>query len=175
MASPTESAGPPREAVTLHVADEVELWALAGRLAGALPIPAFVALRGDLGAGKTTFVKGVAAACGLDPAEVTSPTFGLIHRYHPPLTEAGNRRPELIVHADMYRLTGIDELAETGWDDAVAGRTWVFVEWPERIAAALPAERIDLLLTITAPTARSLALEGRGPAHAAAVAAVRPA
>lgn len=175
MASTSESAGPPAAVVSLDVADEGELAALAGRLAAVLPVPAFVAVRGDLGAGKTTFVKAVAAACGLDPAEVTSPTFGLIHRHHPPAAEAESGRPDLIIHADMYRLTGIVELAETGWDDAVAGRTWVFVEWPERIAAALPAGRIDLALTITGPTGRKITLVGRGPAHAGAVAAVRPA
>jgi hypothetical protein len=86
---------------------------------------------------------------------------------------AADGQSQLIVHADMYRLTGIDELAETGWDDAIAPPAWVFVEWPQRIAAALPVERIDLAIAITSPTARTLTITGYGPAHAAAVAAMQ--
>ncbi len=150
---------------TIRVGDEQALGRLAARLASVLPPRAVVTLAGDLGAGKTTFVKAVAAAVGLDPAEVTSPTFGLIHVHEPP---AAGGRPERIVHADMYRLADPAELAETGWDDAIAGAGWVFVEWPERIAAALPTERIDLALGIESPSARVLRFEGRG-AEAAAI------
>jgi tRNA threonylcarbamoyl adenosine modification protein YjeE len=152
---------------TLQVGDEQALVRLAARLAAVLPSRAVVTLTGDLGAGKTTFVKAVAAAVGLDPADVTSPTFGLIHVHQPP---AAAGRPERIVHADMYRLADSRELAETGWDDAIAGAGWVFVEWPERVAAALPAERIDLGIGIDSPSARTLTFRGRG---AEAVAIVR--
>ena len=158
---------------TITVADERALAAVASRLASVLPARAFVALDGDLGAGKTTFVKGVAAAVGIDPTDVVSPTFGLIHLHRHPEAGAADGQSQLIVHADMYRLTGIDELAETGWDDAIAPPAWVFVEWPQRIAAALPVERIDLAIAITSPMARTLTITGYGPAHAAAVAALR--
>jgi tRNA threonylcarbamoyl adenosine modification protein YjeE len=167
MTSPTP-AKPPQAAATIRIADEAALAAFARRLAETLPARAFVALSGDLGAGKTTLVKAVAAALGIDPAEVVSPTFGLIHE-HPVAAAA---RPARLVHADLYRLGGIEELAETGWDDAVAGDAWVFAEWPERIAAALPAERIDVAIAIESPTARTLALTGRGAAAAATVAAL---
>lgn len=167
MTSPTP-ARPLQAEATIRIADEAALAGFARRLVEALPPRAFVALAGDLGAGKTTLVKAVAAAAGLDPAEVISPTFGLIHEHA--LPAAG--RPKRLVHADLYRLAGIDELAETGWDDAVAGDAWVFVEWPERITAALPAERIDVAIAIDSPTARTLALTGSGPAAAAAVAAL---
>jgi tRNA threonylcarbamoyl adenosine modification protein YjeE len=150
---------------TLLVGDEQALGRLAARLAAVLPSRALVTLAGDLGAGKTTFVKAVAAAVGLDPADVTSPTFGLIHVHQPP---AAAGRPERIVHADMYRLADSRELAETGWDDAIAGAGWVFVEWPERVAAALPAERLDLGIGIDSPSARTLTFRGRG-AEAAAI------
>jgi tRNA threonylcarbamoyl adenosine modification protein YjeE len=154
-------------AARLRVCDEQALGGLATRLAAMLPPRVLVTLAGDLGAGKTTFVKAVAAAVGIDPAEVTSPTFGLIHVYEPPAVAAG-RCPERIVHADMYRLTDPGELAETGWDDAITDAGWVFVEWPERIAAALPTERIDLAIGVESPTARMLTFTGRG-AEAAAI------
>jgi tRNA threonylcarbamoyladenosine biosynthesis protein TsaE len=153
---------------TIRVGDEQALGRLAARLAAALPAQALVTLAGDLGAGKTTFVKAVAAATGIDPADVTSPTFGLIHVHEPPAATAAGPLPERIVHADMYRLADAGELAETGWDDAIAGAGWVFVEWPERIAATLPPERIDLAIGIESPSARTLTFTGRG-AEAAAV------
>lgn len=152
----------------LSVEDEPALGRLAARLAGALEARAVVTLSGDLGAGKTTFVKALAAAVGVDPAEVTSPTFGLIHVHESPAA-SGARDPVRLVHADMYRLSTPAELAETGWGDAIAGDAWVLVEWPERIAVALPADRIDVAIEITSPTARILTFTGRGAAAAAIV------
>lgn len=151
--------------VPVFVADEAALATLARRLVAVLPRPAFVALHGDLGAGKTTFVKAVAAAAGIDPATVISPTFGLIHEHAGP---AGG-----LLHADMYRLTGSDALHEIGWGDAVSRATWAFVEWPERIADALPADRLDVMIEIESPTARTLRFLARGPTHATAVQQVR--
>lgn len=167
MTSPTPARTPRAEA-TIQVADEAGLAAFARRLVAILPRPAVVTLSGDLGAGKTTLVKAVAAAVGIDPAEVISPTFGLIHEH--PLPAATTGRPARLVHADVYRLSGPVELAETGWEDAVAGDAWVFVEWPERIAAALPGERLEITIVIDSPTSRSLVCRGLGAAAAAAVA-----
>jgi tRNA threonylcarbamoyl adenosine modification protein YjeE len=146
---------------SLSIAAEAEVAPLARALAAALPDRAFVALAGDLGAGKTTFVKAFAAAVGIDPAEVVSPTFGLVHE-HP--SSAG-----ILLHADMYRLGGTDDLHEVGWPDAVARARWVFVEWPERIAAALPADRLDVTIAIDAPAARTFTVTGHGPAHEAVI------
>lgn len=164
MRSTGDSPPPPARihaagAVSLRVADEADLLPIARRLLAALPRPSFVALHGDLGAGKTTLVKAVAAAAGIDPEEVISPTFGLVHEH---ATPGG-----LLLHADLYRLTGPDDLHEIGWHDALARATWAFVEWPERAAAALPPDRLDVTITIDSPTARSLTLMPRGPRHAA--------
>ncbi len=158
---------------TIHVADEPALADFAARLLAVLPPTAFVAISGDLGAGKTTFVKHVAAAAGIDPTIVVSPTFGLIHHYEPDQATPATQ-PVRIVHADMYRLVGVDDLAETGWADAIATATAVFVEWPERIAEALPADRIDLAIRIESVTSRTLTITGRGSEHAHAVAALAP-
>ena len=144
------------------VPDESALPALARAVVAALPPGGFVALSGELGAGKTTFVKACAAAAGIDPAEVVSPTFGLIH------VHAGRRGR--LVHADLYRLADVADLHETGWDDAVAAADLVFVEWPERIATALPDERLDVSIAITAPTARTFTVTPHGPEHERAVA-----
>lgn len=161
--------------ITLHVANEAALAGLAQALVACLPHGAFVALTGDLGVGKTTFVKAVAAAAGIDPATVVSPTFGLIHEYALPpaagvAAQAMHRR---LVHADMYRLTAGEDVRETGWEEAVAAAWWTFVEWPERIASALPADRLDLEIVIVGPEARDFLFTARGPRHAAAVEMLR--
>ena len=136
MPSMDEPAGDPAVVeVVVRVGDEAALASLARVVAACLPRPTFVALHGDLGAGKTTFVKAVAAAVGIDPTDVISPTFGLIHEH----AAAGMQ----LLHADMYRLLGADDLHEIGWHDAVARAAWAFVEWPERIADALPSDRLD--------------------------------
>lgn len=153
--------------IEFTIADETELAQLAARLAACLPAHAFVALHGDLGAGKTTFVKAVAAAVGIDPADVVSPTFGLIHLHDAPAVSP----PVHLVHADLYRLTSLDDLREIGWDDATAARpqarAWTFVEWPERITDALPADRLDIEIAIVSETGRRLTLTPRGASHAA--------
>ena len=166
----TPDPGPSR--CLVGVTDEPALAGVAETLVAVLPDHAFIALEGDLGAGKTTFVKAVAAAVGIDPAEVVSPTFGLIHIHDSP---AAGGRPLRIVHADMYRLSGAAELHEIGWEDAIAGRfgkrIWTFVEWPSRIAAALPVERLDIALHIDSETARTLEFSSPAAAYRPVIAA----
>jgi len=168
MTSTPERA--PRQC-NVRIADEAALADVAAALVATLPGDAFVTLDGDLGAGKTTFVKAIAAAAGIDPAEVVSPTFGLIHVHAAPAPAGG--LPLRLVHADMYRLTDASELHELGWDDAVrrrdGGRTWAFVEWPGRIARALPDDRLDIVIGIDSETARTLSFASRSPAYDAII------
>ena len=92
-----------------------------------------VALEGDLGAGKTTFVQGVARALGIKES-VTSPTFVIQKTY--PLQGSDFKQ---LVHIDAYRLKGAHELEVLEWKDAVADPSnLIFIEWPERVAGALP-------------------------------------
>jgi tRNA threonylcarbamoyladenosine biosynthesis protein TsaE len=101
--------------------------AVARALAAALRAGDVVLLHGDLGAGKTTFVKGLAEGLGVDAHEVTSPTFTLVHDY------AGGRLP--LVHLDLYRLDAI-ELDDVGLDPDRAALGVVVVEWAERLRRA---------------------------------------
>lgn len=160
----------PTDAATIAIDDLAGLERVAGRLAACLPATAVICLEGDLGAGKTTLVKAVAAAAGIDPAEVTSPTFSLIQIHEAPTADLQ------LIHADMYRLNDPDELRELGWEELLeptAGqRRWVFVEWPQRIAVALPEERLAIAIAITGEAARQLIVTGVGAAYATIPAAV---
>lgn len=104
---------------------EEETLERAARLASELGPGSVLLLSGDLGAGKTTFVRGLAAGLGIDPDEVTSPTFTLVHEYK------GGRLP--LVHVDLYRLDRAD-LDDIGIDQDLAAAGIVAVEWAERLA-----------------------------------------
>jgi tRNA threonylcarbamoyladenosine biosynthesis protein TsaE len=97
-------------------------------LAETLQAGAVVLLSGDLGAGKTAFVRGLAEGLGIDSAEVTSPTFTLVHEYR------GGRLP--MVHVDLYRLDRAD-LDEIGLDQDLAAAGIVAVEWSERLSRTM--------------------------------------
>lgn len=94
-------------------------------------------LSGDLGAGKTAFVRGLAIGLGINPDDVTSPTFTLVHEY------AGGHLP--LIHVDLYRLDRAD-LDEIGLDQDVADRGVVAVEWAERLSRRI---KDAILITIS--------------------------
>jgi tRNA threonylcarbamoyladenosine biosynthesis protein TsaE len=131
-----------------------EMQALGERLGRALRAGDVVALVGPLGAGKTTFVQGLARGAGVAAdRHVASPTFALVNE-HP------GRVP--LVHADLYRINDRAELAELGLDDAF-DRGAVAIEWLDRFPDAAPADRLELTIAIDADGARTLAARGAGP------------
>lgn len=128
-------------------AEETET--LAGKLALEVPEDALLALHGDLGAGKTTFIRGLARAWDIfEP--VTSPTFNLYTIYE------GSRQ---LIHLDAYRLGSADDLDALMIQDFMRS-PWCFaVEWPERISGAIPDEAWHLHLDITPEGKHSIRLE----------------
>ena len=123
-------------AESLALPDEQATEALARWLASYIDPGAFIALTGDLGAGKTAFARAFLRALTGDPElEAPSPTFTLIQTYD------GPGYP--IVHADFYRLRGPDELLQLGWEEAIEGAV-TLVEWPQRAESALPADRLEV-------------------------------
>jgi len=106
-----------------------ETWALAKEFAKELTPGTVVCLEGDLGAGKTTFTQGLAAALGV-PGRVTSPTFCIVQEH------AGAET--LLVHMDLYRLHGEDDVLAIGWEDYLARGAILVVEWPERAGTLIP-------------------------------------
>ena len=140
-----------------EAADEASTLALAAAQAAWLDPGDFVALSGDLGAGKTLFARGLIRALVEDPdLEAPSPTFTLMQIYD------GQRGP--VVHADFYRLRGPLELENLGWDEAIDDAIAI-VEWAERIPEALPLDRLEVTIRFDAsrgPDFRLLEMRGRG-------------
>jgi tRNA threonylcarbamoyladenosine biosynthesis protein TsaE len=114
--------------------------ALGEMLTELLPAPKLVVLRGDLGMGKTTLVRGMAAALGADAAEVTSPTFTLVHEY--------KGRKARLVHLDLYRLEEEREIEGIGlWEMTEAADALVMVEWGDKFDRVM--DRADAEIAIT--------------------------
>ncbi len=111
---------------------EGETAALAERLGASLRGGEVVLLYGELGSGKTAFVRGLARGLGADPTEVTSPTFVLLTSYPGRLT---------LHHADLYRLAGSGDDAELGLDELPGDDAVLAVEWAERLSC-VPWERL---------------------------------
>jgi tRNA threonylcarbamoyladenosine biosynthesis protein TsaE len=117
-----------------------------------------IGLDGDLGAGKTCFVKGLAQGINqTDPDDVTSPTFTILQEY-------GGRIP--LYHFDLYRLAGADDLDGIGFDEYLGGRGIAAIEWAESISGALPRDCLRVRITVVDDLIRRISFIARGAVYA---------
>ena len=105
-----------------------------------------MAYRGDLGAGKTAFTRGLAAGLGCE-GEVCSPTFALVHEYPGKIT---------LYHFDMYRIMDTEDLYATGYDDYLESGGILAIEWSENIEDAWPVHTIFVTITADGPESRTI-------------------
>lgn len=118
-----------------------------------LPKGAVVAMYGDLGAGKTAFVRGMARGLGLD-CRVSSPTFTIVNEY------LGERE---LIHFDMYRLSDADELFDIGWEDYLSRGAICAVEWSENVRDAFFGDEYEVRIEKLGDCARRITIkEGKG-------------
>ena len=129
---------------------EAETEELGCRLARGLSDGAVVAMYGDLGAGKTAFVRGMARGLGLR-CRVSSPTFTIVNEY------LGERE---LIHFDMYRLSGADELFEIGWEDYLNRGAICAVEWSENVPGAFFGDEVRVTIEKRGDTERNITIEG---------------
>ena len=129
---------PPRAADGKLSLDEAELITWGERLGRNIQPPLVITIEGDLGAGKTTLTRAICRGYGVT-VDVTSPTFTLVHEYD------GTRSK--VYHLDLYRLKDSRELVMIGWDDILADRAVVIVEWPDRAPALMPRGHIPIGLS----------------------------
>ena len=132
--------------------EETEGWAES--LGRRLQAPLLITLEGPLGAGKTTFVRGLCRGLDIAESEVSSPTFVLLQIY-------AGRLP--VYHLDAYRLDGPRDLEGIGALDYFEGDGICVLEWPDRAEGLLPEDRLELHLDVLGPERRSLAWRALGP------------
>jgi len=133
-----------------HSVAETEL--LGEKLGRTLRGGEIVALRGDLGAGKTAFVRGIARGLGIQ-SHVKSPTFTIVDEHEGPVP---------LFHFDMYRLSSADELFDIGWEDYLARGGVCAVEWSEKVPEILEGDTILVTIRSLGENEREITVEGRG-------------
>ena len=129
---------------------QLETEELGRKLAEKLPGGSVVAMYGDLGAGKTAFVRGMARGMGLS-CRVSSPTFTIVNEY------LGERE---LIHFDMYRLSSADELFDIGWEDYLSRGAVCAVEWSENVQDAFFGDEIVVRIEKLNDTDRKILIEG---------------
>ncbi len=151
--------------MTIKTFNSKQTYVLAAKLASKLKGGDVIALSGNLGAGKTTFVKGLAKALGIKQ-HITSPTFLLLKSY--PVRQSVKNKKDGIqqfVHVDAYRIERVDDLREIGFFEyAGQAGTVTLVEWAERVRAAIPKKSIWIKIKIgqsaDRPTERTFTIQG---------------
>jgi len=147
MITPSPSQIPTGEWVSEEPKETFNLGKLLGKqLAGG----EILLLSGPLGAGKTIFVKGIAAALGVDPDEVTSPSFTLVNPYAGRLS---------LFHIDLYRLNNLNEALDVGIEEYLASGNYCFIEWAELIKNLLPEETVIVKMSVGTNNERLVSVE----------------
>ena len=131
-----------------HSVEETE--AIAADVAQMLKGGECIALEGDLGAGKTQFVRGLVRALNGDPRAVSSPTFVLLHVY-----DSGRLT---VFHLDAYRVHGSDDFDAIGFSELLEQNGVVVVEWPSRVASQLPDKTLRICIESTGETDRKITI-----------------
>ena len=129
---------------------QLETEEIGQKLAEKLPGGSVVAMYGDLGAGKTAFVRGMAKGMGLS-CRVSSPTFTIVNEY------LGERE---LIHFDMYRLSSADELFDIGWEDYLSRGAVCAVEWSENVQDAFCGDEVVVRIEKLNDTDRKITIEG---------------
>jgi tRNA threonylcarbamoyladenosine biosynthesis protein TsaE len=129
--------------------------AIGRKLADLVSVPSLLILSGDLGAGKTTLVKGLATALSAaDPDEVTSPTFTLVHEYSGTL----KGKPVKLLHLDLYRLDGERQVDGLGFEDMLTTDAIVLVEWGEKFKSIRKRADGEITIVSTGGDARKITI-----------------
>ncbi|HIW65917.1 MAG TPA: tRNA (adenosine(37)-N6)-threonylcarbamoyltransferase complex ATPase subunit type 1 TsaE [Candidatus Alistipes intestinipullorum] len=136
---------------TIHITSQEELPQVAEAVIRALGRRTVVAFRGEMGAGKTTLIREIAAQLGATDT-VTSPTFALVNQY-----KGRGKRP--IYHFDFYRIDDLREAFDLGYEEYFYSGDICLVEWPEKIEPLLPENTIQVRITVDSDTARTFEIE----------------
>ncbi len=170
--------------------DEPDTDRFGAALAEVLPAGSVVALVGTLGAGKTRLVQAIAKAVGIDPQEVVSPTYVLVHEYQgrgqgsrhggqagfrvQQSSSLGHQTPAIVIyHLDAYRIRDDDEFLELGPEEYFECDGWTFVEWADRVAGCLPPEKWRIEIEVLGPSQRRFTVTSLGDRYQKSMDALR--
>jgi len=135
----------------------------AGEVLGRVLRPGdLVALFGELGSGKTLFVRGIAMGLGCQPEDVHSPSFTLVNEYDGVGKEAAASPPWRLAHIDLYRIRSEADLPGIGWDEYLSVRYIVAVEWAERAVRSLPRDHLRVRLETRGSDRRRVSAQATG-------------
>ncbi len=135
---------------TIKIADTAALAAAAREFIADMGDRTVVALHGEMGAGKTTFINAMCRELGVETDPTASPTFALVNEYRSDTTA------ELIYHFDLYRLESLDEAVDMGIEDYLDCGAVCLIEWPDIVDPMLPDDTIDLTITVEPDGSRTL-------------------
>ncbi len=136
--------------IKIQITSTEELADVAAAVVGALDGRTVVALRGEMGAGKTTLVREIAALLGAEDS-VTSPTFAIVNQYE--------GREHRIYHFDFYRIEDLREAYDFGYEEYFYSGDLCLVEWPERIEQLLPDDTMNVCITVDGETERTFEID----------------
>ena len=152
--------------LTLLSRSENETDRLGHQLAAVLESGLAIALNGQLGSGKTRFVRAVCDGLGIDTSVVNSPTFVIMQLY------TGGRIP--VAHFDTYRLEDLDEFVSIGADEYLLSREWLcLIEWANKISDVLPDDHLNIDIRQVAESSREFQFRSHGPQSNAIIAALQ--
>ena len=135
---------------TITIASEADLERAAGEFVSLMGDETVYAFNGPMGAGKTTFIRALVRALGVNDDEASSPSFSIINR--------SDTTAELIYHFDLYRLESVEEALEIGVEDYFDSGALCLLEWPERIEALLPDDTVIVDIAVNPDESRTLTL-----------------
>ncbi len=135
---------------TIHIPTPEALPQAAREFAALMGDNTVFAFYGDMGGGKTTFINELCRTLGVDSDDTASPTFALVNEYRSDTTA------ELIYHFDFYRIEDLDEAIELGIEDYFDSGALCLIEWPEKIAAALPSDTVTVRIRVNDDDSRTL-------------------
>ncbi len=126
----------------IKINSAADIAAAAKEFVGLMGDETVYAFHGEMGAGKTTFIRALVEQLGVDPEEANSPSFSIINEYRSDTTA------ELIYHFDLYRLESVEEALEIGVEDYFDSGALCLLEWPERIEPLLPDDTVVVKITV---------------------------
>lgn len=134
----------------IHVANTADLDRAAAEFVGLMGDETVYAFKGEMGAGKTTFISALARALGVDADEANSPSFAIANEYRSDTTA------ELIYHFDLYRLEDLEEAMDIGIEDYLDSGALCLIEWPDIIGDILPDDTVNVEIKVNDDESRDI-------------------